>query len=402
MEKALSNLAKNIEVRGFRKGFVPKEMAKDHLSEQNVLEEAANLAVNDTYPKAVEDQKFEAVESPKIELIKIAPKNPLIYKITVSIVPEVKLPDYKKISKNVNSEFKKSFLKNTKIEEKEIKDAINWLLKSRAKYVTVDRGTRIGDYIKMTSKIKSLGSSVGNAEEHEAVIGGGYFLPDFEKNLIGMKAGEQKSFSQEISQNHNNKEFAGKNLDFEVEMKLVQEVELPEANDEFAKAVGNFENADALKKNIEEGIKKEKEEKEKQKNRQKLLDEIAREVETEIPDILVERKTEEELLKLKDAVESSGLKFDDYLSNLKKTEEDIKREARGHAEKQVKIALILRQIAKIEEISAPQQEIEERANEYLKKVSSVEGAGKIDPEHLKLYYEDVIKNEKTFQLLEQL
>jgi len=399
LEKALLNLAKNLEIKGFRKGFVPKEMAKDHISEGALLEEAANLAINDTYQKAIEEQKIESIDAPKIEVIKIAPKNPLVYKITVSVIPDIKLSDYKKIAKNINSDSKKSFSKNTKVEEKEIEEAIKWLQKSRAKQITVNREARIGDYVKVSSKIKKGGLSVGAPEEHEGVIGGGYFLPEFEKNLTGMKAGEQKNFSQEIPSTHANKDFSGQKLDFEAEMKLVQEIEFPKADDEFAKAVGNFENFEALKKNISEGLQIEKQEKEKQKNRQKLMEEIAKEIEMEVPEILVSRKTEEEFLRFKDAIEGSGMNFIDYLTNIKKTEEDIRKEAGTNAALQVKIALILREIAKKENIIVSREEIEEKTNEYLKRFSSVSEV-KIDPERLKAYYEDVIKNEKAFQLLE--
>jgi trigger factor len=402
MEKALSNLAKNLELKGFRKGFVPKEMAKDKISEQALLEEAANLAINETYQKAIEEQKFDVIDSPRVELTKIALKNPLIYKITISVLPEIKLPDFKKIAKDVNSEAKKHFEKNTKVEDKDLEDAINWLQKSRAKQVTVAREARLGDFVKVSSKIKNQGLSIGPAEEHEGVIGGGYFLPEFEKKLVGMKVGEQKSFSQEVPEKHINKDFAGKSLDFEIEMKVVQEIELPKADDEFAKGVGNFENMEALKKSVKEGIKTEKEEKEKQKTRQRLMDAIVRDIEAEVPEILVDRKTEEELLRLKDAIEGSGLNFQDYLTNLKKSEDDLKKEIRTNAQNQVKIGLVLRQIARQENVMAPQSEIEEKVNEYLKRFESVEGTTKIDPEHLKAYYEDVIKNEKTFQLLEQL
>jgi len=401
MEKALLNLAKELEIKGFRKGFVPKEMAKDHISEQVLLEEAANLAINETYQKAMDEQKIESIDAPKVEVTKIAPKNPLVYKITVSVIPEIKLSDYKKIAKNINSDSKKSFSKNTKVEEKETEEAIKWLQKSRAKQITVNREARIGDYVKVSSKIKKGGLSVGAAEEHEGVIGGGYFLPDFEKNLTGMKAGEQKSFSQEVPGTHINKDFAGQKLDFDVEMKLVQEIEMPEANDEFAKSVGNFENFDALKKNINEGLRIEKEEKEKQKNRQKLVEEIAKESETDVPEVLVTRKTEDEFLRFKDAIEGSGMNFNDYLTNIKKTEEDIRKEAGVNAALQVKIALILREIAKKEGVIAAEEEIEEKTSEHLKRFSSVSEV-KIDPERLKAYYEDVIKNEKTFQLLEQI
>ncbi len=412
LDEAFSSLAKNLEVKGFRKGFVPKEIAKEHISEQKLLEEAANFAVSDTYWKAVEENKLEPVDSPKIEVLKAVQSNPFIFRATVSILPEIQLPDYRKISSRINEKNKKDFAKKTEVGEKEVDEAMAWLKKSRAKYITVLREARVGDHVKIKSNIKNQISppeadpplaekieDVGE-EEHEGVIGDGYFLPDFEKNLIGMKAGEKKSFSQEIPLSHANKEMAGKTADFEVELNLVSEVELPEINDDFVKSLGQFENLDSLRQSISDGIKTEKEEKEKQKNRQEIVLEIAKESRIEIPDILIDKRVEQEIHQLHHNVEDSGLNFQQYLGNIKKTEDDLKKELRSHAENQVKISLILLKIAKTENIEVSYEEIKEKVKEYLKRFSGIEETQKIDPEQLKLYYEDVIRNEKTFQLLE--
>ncbi len=446
LDEAFSSLAKNLEVKGFRKGFVPKEIAKEHISEQKLLEEAANLAVGDTYWKAVEESKLEPVDSPKIEVSPVhrsfseggkgAPSNPFVYRVLVPVLPEIALPDYKKISVKINEKNKKDFVKNIKVEEKEIDEAVLWLQKSRAKYITVNREARVRDYVKIKSKIKNpaprgRGSlneverqiSKMVEEEHEGIIGEGYFLPDFEKNLIGMKAGEKKIFSQEIPQNHPNIEMSGKTVDFEVDLNLVSEVELPELNDEFAKSlalpnfvsqnlgglappsfseggIGQFENFNSFRQSISESIKTEKEEKEKQKNRQEIILEIAKESQIEIPDVLIDKRVKQEIHELQHNVEDSGLNFQDYLENIKKTEDNLKKELRAHAENQVKISLVLLKIAKAENIEVSDEEAKEKANEYLKRFSGAEEARQIDPEQLKLYYKDVIRNEKIFQLLE--
>ncbi len=457
LDEAFLNLSKNLEVKGFRKGFVPKEIAKEHISEQKLLEEAANLAVSDTYWKAVEESKLEPVDSPKIEVSPVrrsfseggkgAPFNPFIYRVLVPVLPEIALPDYKKISVKINEKNKKDFAKITKVEDKEIDEAVLWLQKSRAKYITVNREARVGDHIKITSNIQHPTSNINKPEEHEGIIGDRYFLPDFEKNLIGMKAGEKKIFSQEIPQNHPNKEMSGKTVDFEVDLNLVSEVELPELNDEFAKSlalpnfvsqnlgglaphsfseggIGQFENFNSFRQSISESMKTEKEEKEKQKNRQEIILEIAKESQIEIPDVLIDKRVKQEIHELQHNVEDSGLNFQDYLENIKKTEDDLKKELRTHAENQVKISLILLKIAKAEKIEVSDEEAKEKANEYLKRFSGVEeaqkpapyraegsGAGpapyraegsgvRVDPEQLKLYYKDAIRNEKVFKLLE--
>jgi len=427
LEKAIENLSKNLEIKGFRKGSVPKEIARNYLSQKDVLEEAANLAVSETYPAALEENKIEAVDSPKIELIKIAPRNPLVYRARVSVLPEVKLPDYKKISAKINEKNKKSFAKNSEVEEKEIDDALFWLQKSRAKYITQNREARVGDFVKLKIKYQkskmsdgpffhdrekvnpiNRGAKVGELgeEEHEGILGSGYFLPDFEKNLIGMKAGEKKKFCEQVPEAHPSKEMAGKIISLEVVMLMVQEVELPEICDDFAKSLGKFENMASLRQSISDSIKIEKEEKEKQRNRAELIEAIVRESECDLPDVLIDKNVEHEIHHIKDDIEGAGGNFQDYLANIKKTEgsltseEDLKKDLRSAAKTRVMISLALRQIAKDEEIKVSEEEIKEGVNKYLKRFSAIEEAKKVDQEQLKLYYEDVIRNEKTFQLLE--
>ncbi|PIS35821.1 MAG: hypothetical protein COT36_00345, partial [Parcubacteria group bacterium CG08_land_8_20_14_0_20_38_56] len=119
LDKAVENLAKELEIKGFRKGFVPREIAKNHLSQKEILEEAVNLAVNDTFPKAIKENKLEVIDLPKVEVLKIAPQNPLVYKVLVSVLPEIELPDYKEISTEINNRNKEALERKLKVEEKE-------------------------------------------------------------------------------------------------------------------------------------------------------------------------------------------------------------------------------------------------------------------------------------------
>lgn len=176
---------------------------------------------------------------------------------------------------------------------------------------------------------------------------------------------------------------------------------LPELNDEFAKSLGNFENLEVLKKSIREGLKIENKEKEKQRRRLEIIQKIAKQSKMEIPEILILSELKRMIEEFKGSIAGLGLDFDKYLEEIKKTEDDLKKEWRDKAEERVKTALSLRAIAEKEKIEIDQQEIDEEVNRFLKRHQNADEAKKqIDMNALMEYTKGALKNEKVFQLLE--
>lgn len=172
-------------------------------------------------------------------------------------------------------------------------------------------------------------------------------------------------------------------------------------DDDFARSLGNFENLEALKKSIKEGIEMEKRQKEEEKWRISLLEKIMEKIEWSLPEILIHAEIHKMIDELKMKVEDMGLPFEKYLEQIKKSEEDLEKDLKEPAEKRVKIALILREIAIKENISASEKEIEERANRIISQVDE-ELKSKIDLEQLKSFVSNLIENEKVFSFLENL
>jgi len=185
-------------------------------------------------------------------------------------------------------------------------------------------------------------------------------------------------------------------------MKSVQKMELPEINDEFAHTLGKFENLNSLKESLSQGIKKEKELEESQRTRNEILEQIAQNSECELPESLVELEKNHLLDDLKQRV-SQGLQisFEEYLIQIKKSEEEIKNSFLESAQRRVKNFLVLREVGKAENIVVSEEEIKEETNKILKKYSDLEDTEKkIDLDRLKDYTESVIYNEKVFEKLE--
>ena len=395
VEKAILNLGKDLEADGFRKGKAPKEIIKEKIGDFKILETAANLAINESYLKAVGqlDEKVEVIFQPKIEILKLAAGNPFIFKAVIEVLPEINLPDYKKIA----SEAKK---KEVFVGEKEIEEAIDWLRKSRAKLTLKGKAAEIGDFVEI--EFQSPQIEGGQSRKDGFILGQGNFIPGFEKNLEKMIEGEEKEFSLKFPENHFQKELAGKEINFKVKMNSVKNVELPEITDDWIKSLGNFENLAALKTNIAKSIKKEKEIEEILRVRQEILEKIAENSKFEVPESLIDLEKNRILNNLKNKVsETFKIPFEEYLNKIKKTEKDLRESFTEEAQKTIKNHLVLDEIAKKEKIEVSQEETDNEANNILKNLP-IEKTKELDPEKLKLYIKDEIKKEKALKFLESL
>lgn len=398
IDKALFNLSKNIEIEGFRKGKVPKNLVIEKIGKEKLLFEAAESAIGDFYVKAVLDSKVEPISQPEIKITKMEEGSPLIFTAKTAILPQIKIADYKKIA-----ETKKRNKIN--VEEKEVDESLNWLLKSRAKFSQKQGKVEKGDFVEIKYSSKDVqGLENKDGQKDAFILGEGKFIPGFEENITGMSSGEEKEFSVKFPDDYFGKEMAGKNAVFKVKVESVQKVEVPEASDEFAKSLGKFENVDNLKKNIKEGIANEKEQAETQRLREEMIDEIEKNTEIEIPDILIEREQDSLMHKFEHEVEDHlKMSVKDYLDKTQKTEKDIKDSFKKEAGKKVKEFLILREIGIKEKIEPSDKEIEEEMNKFLKQYESNEHAQKeFDSQRLKEYTKEVVKNDKIFKFLEDL
>lgn len=308
---------------------------------------------------------------------------------------EVKLGKYKglKVKKN-----------DLKVKEEEIKKSLDFLQNSRAKLITVNKPAKNGNRIEIDFEICQAGARTenGTSKNHPLILGKSHFLPGFEKELEGMKAGEQKEFSLKAPENWPNKKIANKNLDFKVKMNLVQERELPALNDEFAKSLGRFESLSELKKSIKQGLFQEKQIREEQRIRMELIEKVSEDSQMEIPEALINQEKEKMLAEFKMNINSLGLDFERHLKEIKKTVDDLKKDWQKQAEKRVRIGLCLWAIAKEENITVSEEEAKERINHDLKHYPNIEEVKKnIDLKALKEYTKNILRNEKVFELLEK-
>lgn len=390
IDKALEHLKGHVKMDGFRPGTVPKDIVEKKVGNENLLMEAGDLAVKETYIKFVTENNLEPIGEPEVQIKKIAKGNPMQFTVKVSVLPEVELPNYKEIASQIKGA-------EVVVEEKEIEEALHYLQRSRAKFTDKAGGAEKKDYVKIEYQNEHIngGKTIGDI----FILGEAGFLPDFEDNLLGMKAGEEKEFTAKFPENTPNN-LGGKEGKFKVKMILVQTMDLPEVNDEFAKSLGMFDNLMKLKENMHEGITLEKKENEKQRVRGEMLEKVTAQTKLDIPEKMAQYEQERLFEDLKHHIAHNfKISFEEYLKSIKKSEQEIKDSFKLEAEKKIKNFLVLRAIGNAEKIEVSNEELEESMNKELRKHTKGQ-AEQIDINQLKEYTKGAIFNEKVFQKLE--
>jgi trigger factor len=393
---AIEHLKHHVKVDGFREGKAPASMVEEKIKPEALLMEAGDHAVQHVYTDYVKENNLEPIGQPEVKILKIAKGSPFIFTATITVLPDVELPDYKEIAKKVKGQ-------DVSVSDQEVQDSLNYLQKSRAKMSLKNDVAGKGDFVEI--EYQSQIATAGKEIKDQFILGEGGFVKGFEDGILGMKAGQEKEFAVNFPKDYHGKEVAGKEIMFKIKMISVQKMELPEINDEFAKQLGAFDTLVALKTSMKQGILAEKTEAEKQRKRGEILEKIAEKAKFEMPEAMVEYEQQQLLDDLRNKInQTAGISFEEYLSSIKKTEEEIKKTYKNEAEKRLRGFLVLRELGKQEKIEVSEKELEEELEKYLKNYD-LEHAGhnhaKIDREQLKEYTKGVIINEKIFKKLEE-
>ncbi|MFH0818447.1 MAG: trigger factor [Patescibacteria group bacterium] len=394
LAKAALKISQEVSIPGFRKGKVPYDILKQHVGEATIYEEAFYNIVNKTLPEIVKKENIDFVGQPKVDAEKIAPGNPVVYKVTFVLMPKIKLGDYKTLT------VKKQVVKT---DEEKVKKTLADLRKLRAQEKLVERTAKKDDKVEVDFTIKLAGVVIegGQGKKYPIVIGEKKFIPGFEDNLMGLKTGETKNFKITFPKDYFEKKLADRECDVEAKVQAVYEITLPELNDEFAKGL-NFKTWAELEKQIRDNINMELEQKEKERLELAILEEIiSKSTFDPIPEEMLEIEIQKMMHEFKHNVENSGGKFADYLQHIKKTEDDIKRDFQPNAEKRIKTGMIAKAVAEAEKIDATDKEVAEEIEKTIAPYKDEPDMIKqFESEQYKRYAKNILINQKTFALLE--
>ena len=396
-DEALKKLAGQLKINGFRAGKVPPEIAKSYLNETAILEEAADLLIKDIYPKTIIDKKIDVLGWPEVTILKLAPKNPLEFKVKVGVMPQIIIKeDYFKLAQKIKSESK---LKETT--DQEIDEILEWLQKNNAQLKQVDRPAKIGDavIIDFETKINNIPVENGQATDYLFVLGKGNFLPGFQEKIIGEKAGSIKDFQLQAPLDWPHPNLKGKLVDIKIRLKSVNEQILPPLNDELIRKNTKFKDLNELKENIQLTLNQEKAKEQKEKSRLKFLDELIEKTPFDLPPNIIRYECDKMILELEDSLKNAGIKMDDYLNQIQKAKSDLINDFAEMAIRRLKSAILLKIIAQKGEIEVKPEEIQQKKEELMRSLEPEEKNKQLDESEMEEYIKGIIRNEKVFQLL---
>ena len=400
---ATEHLGKEVKIAGFRAGKAPRDVIEKRFGKGSLLAEAAEHVVSHSYPKALAQEKVAAIGQPTIKLGAFAEGKAFEYTAVTAVMPEVIVKkNWKDAVKKINADFAK---KKDVVEEREIDEELGRVAEMRAKFVTVSREARIGDNVLIDFTVTQDGVAIegGKSENHPLVLGKGVFIPGFEEQLVGTKEGEEKSFTLQFPAEYHAKHLAGKPALFSVKVRVVQEREVPPIDDAFAKSLGKFESLENVKENLRKGLLEEKKVKSKEVRRTQALDALVERATIDYPKILVDEESARMVREFETQTQGMGLNFQEYLTQAKKTEEDLRTEWEPQAKKRLAAHMILDMLADEEDIQIGSEDIEAEMNKALQYYKSVKEAEKnIDMERLYSAVRGQMRNEKVFEWLESL
>jgi len=403
LDAAAEEASREIKIPGFRPGKAPRKMVAQKVGSTALLNKAAEIAVQKSYVDYVTQEKLEVIGSPEIEMKTVSEGKDLEYVARSAVMPKISVNEkYKKAVEKINKEYKN---KKVEVSDSEVQLELDKLANSRAKLVTVRRGAQKSDSAEIDFTVLVAGVPIenGTSKNHPVVIGKEVFIPGFEDNLVGMKEGEEKEFELEFPKDYHSQNLKGKKATFRVKVNLVQERQVPEINDEFAKSLGNFENLEALKKNMRQGMEHEQTHKMNERKRGEYIEKIIESTEVEIPEVLIHEETHKMFHEFEHQIQSMGMNLDQYLGQIKKNKDELEKDWEPNAVKRVKSAMALNQIVKEEQITLASKEIEAEMNKTLQYYKNAKDSAKnIDMERLYNYTKGVMENEKVFELLEKL
>jgi len=352
LKQTAIKISKSVEIKGFRPGQAPLDIVVSQVGETRVINEATDTAVTKFYSLAMQQHNLIPVVRPKISINKVNLSQPLSFKIEVIVMPEVTLGDYKKI--RVES-------KPIELDKSQIDKALRDIQRRQATFKEVKRVSKEGDWVEIDflGKLKGEPFEGGKSQHHPLIIGDGVFLPDFEKALVGLKAGEEKTFSVNFPENYHQKNLAGQKVEFEVKLHQLKEVILPPIDDELAKQLGKFETLKDLRLDIEKWLQEDAQKKEKSRQQEEAMNQLIKLAKVDIPDELIDQELMAMIQDLSHQLSQQKMTLEEYFKKQNTTEEKIKEQWKDIAKHRVSAGLALDAFKKQEGIKITNQEIDQ-------------------------------------------
>ena len=353
MQNAYLKARGKISIPGFRKGKAPRKMIEQMYGKGIFLEDAANALIPEHYSKALEECDLEIVSQPEIDVTQAEPGKAFIFTAEVAVKPEVTLGEYKGV------EVPKS---ETEVTDEDIDAEIKKEQEKNSRTVTVeDRGAENGDIttIDFEGFVDGVAFEGGKGTDYPLTLGSGSFIPGFEDQLVGAKAGDHVEVNVTFPEEYQAAELAGKAAVFQCDVKKVEAKELPELDDDFAQDVSEFDTLAEYKEDVKKNLTEKKEKEARTAKENAAVDKAIENAQMDIPDAMVDTQVRQMLNDFASRMQSQGLTMEQYFQFTGMTAEKMQEEMKPQALKRIQTRLVLEKIAETENIEVSEDEVNE-------------------------------------------
>ncbi|MCI9977578.1 trigger factor [Clostridioides difficile] len=394
VNKAYNKSRNKYNIPGFRKGKAPRIVIETQYGKGIFYNDAIEILFPEVYPEAIKELDIDPIDNPDLDIEEISKDNGLVMVLNVEVKPEFELGNYKGI------EIAK--VENT-VSDENVEAKLQEMVEKNARLVSVeDKALEDGDtaIIDFEGFENGVAFEGGKGENYNLVIGSNTFIPGFEEQLVGKKAGEEVEVNVTFPEEYHSQDLAGKPVVFNVKINDVKVKELSALDDEFAKDTSEFDTLDELKADVRAKLEEETKNRADAETRNSVVEKVAENTEIEIPEVMVQHQIDNMLNELNYQLQYQGFGLQQLLEMTGRTMEELREERKEDAKKLVKSSLVLEAITKAEGIEATEEEfkaeLEKMASAYNMEIDKIEASLRdADKEDIK----GQIKIRKTIDLL---
>lgn len=352
IKAACKSLANRVNIPGFRKGKAPRRILEMNIGKEAILDEAFDRVAQKAFDEALKQENLDPVDRPQVDIVTLEEGKNVVFKATITPVPEVTLGEYKglKVAKDA-----------VEVKDEQVEEQVKNILNHHAKMVDAEEGATVAndDFITLDFKgeVDGVAFAGGEGKDYPLQIGSHSFIDTFEDQLVGLKVGEEKDVNVTFSEEYHAKDLAGKAAVFHCKINSIKHKEMPELTDEFVKASTSYESIEDMKAKLRENIEKNAQREADTKRRNEILKQATDNITVDIPEVMVENRVSNMIQELSVNLENQGMNLDAYLKYANMDMAKLREQYKESAAIAVKTDLMLDAVAKAEDIKVENADI---------------------------------------------
>lgn len=352
IKAACKSLANRVNIPGFRKGKAPRRILEMNIGKEAILDEAFDRVAQKAFDEALKQENLDPVDRPQVDIVTLEEGKDVVFKATITPVPEVTLSEYKglKVAKDA-----------VEVKDEQVEEQVKNILNHHAKMVDAEEGATVAndDFITLDFKgeVDGVAFAGGEGKDYPLQIGSHSFIDTFEDQLVGLKVGEEKDVNVTFPEEYHAKDLAGKAAVFHCKINSIKHKEMPELTDEFVKASTSYESIEDMKAKLRENIEKNAQREADTKRRNEILKQATDNITVDIPEVMVENRVSNMIQELSVNLENQGMNLDAYLKYANMDMAKLREQYKESAAIAVKTDLMLDAVAKAEDIKVENADI---------------------------------------------